>query len=372
LLVELIIILALIAANGLFAGAEMALVSLRPTRVDELVAQHRAGARTVAALRAEPERLLATIQIGITVISTTAAAFGGSTIAVHLEPLFVRMGLGRHADDVAFGVVIAGLSYLSLVLGELVPKSLGLRAAERYALFAAKPLWAIARATRPIVWLLTTSSNILLRPFRDRTTFVESRISVSELQQMVSNAAEAGDVHEHAGELAARALKLDKLQLYEAMVPRAQIDALPFDAPPERVRDFLLERLRSRIPVYAGTLDHIVGYISAKDFITLAWEGQLVVLADLLRPIKLFPETVLAAEVLRFMRDEHQHIALAVDTHGAISGLVTLEDLMETIVGDVFSEHDVQRGMPVEPASPAEPAQPDPTREAQERLTRPR
>jgi putative hemolysin len=342
-LVELIIIVALIMANGLFAGAEIALVSLRPTRVAELVSQHRPGARTVAALRAQPERLLATIQIGITVISTTAAAFGGSTIANHIEPLVTRAGVGRHADDVAFGIVIALISYLSLVLGELVPKSLGLRAAERYALLAARPLAALARTMRPIVWLLTASSNLLLRPFRDRTNFVEGRISAAELQQMVSEATEAGEVHEHAGELAARALRLDKLPLREAMIPREQIDALPFDAPPAQVRDFVLERLRSRIPIYAGTLDSIVGYISAKDFITLAWEGQLVVLADLLRPIKLFPDTVLAVEVLRFMRDEHQHIAIAVDPAGAVSGLVTLEDLMETIVGEVFSEHDFSR-----------------------------
>ena len=255
----------------------------------------------------------------------------------------VRLNLGRHADDVAFGLVIAALSYLSLVLGELVPKSLGLRAAERYALLAAKPLWAMARAMRPFVWLLTASSNLLLKPFRDQTNFIESRISAAELQQMVSQAAQAGDVHEHAGELASRALRLDKLPLRDAMIPRDQIDAIPVDASPERVRDFVLERLRSRIPVYVGSLDQVIGYISAKDFITLAWEGQLVVLADLLRPIKLFPETVLVVEVLRYMRDEHQHIALAVDANGAVSGLVTLEDLMETIVGEVFSEHDFSR-----------------------------
>jgi len=342
-LVELTIIVALILANGLFAGAEIALVSLRPTRVAELISQNRAGARTVAALRAEPERLLATIQIGITVISTTAAAFGGSTIARHLEPVLARLGLGRHADGLAFGIVIALVSYLSLVLGELVPKSLGLRAAERYALLAAKPLAVLARVMRPIVWLLTASSNLLLRPFRDRTNFMEGRISAGELQQMVSQAAEAGDVHVHAGELASKALRLDKLPLREAMIPRDEIDALPVNAQPAQVRDFVLERLRSRIPIYAGTLDNIVGYISAKDFITLAWEGQLVVLADLLRPIKLFPDTVLAAEVLRFMRDEHQHIAIAVDGNGRVSGLVTLEDLMETIVGEVFSEHDFSR-----------------------------
>ncbi len=250
---------------------------------------------------------------------------------------------GGTPTTLAFGIVIALMSYLSLVLGELVPKSLGLRAAERYALLAAKPLAALARAMRPIVWLLTASSNLLLRPFRDRTNFIEGRISAAELQHMVSQAAEAGDVHEQAGELASRALRLDKMPLKDAMIPREQIDALPYDAPPARVRDFLLERLRSRIPVYAGTLDNIVGYISAKDFIALAWEGQLVVLADLLRPIKLFPDTVLAVEVLRFMRDEHQHIAMAIDGNGAVSGLVTLEDLMETIVGEVFSEHDQDR-----------------------------
>jgi putative hemolysin len=345
-LVELIIIVVLIAANGLFAGAEIALVSLRPSRVAELVAQHRPGARTVAALRAEPERLLATIQVGITVISTTAAAFGGSTMARHLEPVIGRVPwFGRHADDVAFGIVIALVSYLSLVIGELVPKSLGLRAAERYALWAARPLALLARVARPVIWLLTKSSNLLLRPFRDSTSFVEGRISAAELQHMVSQAAEAGDVHAQAGQLAAQALRLDKLPLHEAMIPREQIDALPIDAKPDQVRDFVLERLRSRIPIYAGTLDTIVGYISAKDFIALAWEGQLVVLPDLLRPIKLFPETVLAVEVLRFMRDEHQHIAIAVDAQGVVSGLVTLEDLMETMVGEMLSEHDLARAI---------------------------
>jgi putative hemolysin len=341
---ELIVILALILANGVLSGAEIAVVSLRRTRIEQLLDERRAGADALAGLRAQPERFLATVQIGITVISTTAAAFGGSTLARHLVPLITRVDwLATHAQPIALAIVVAAISYLSLVLGELVPKSLALRVGESYALAVARPLRWLSSATNPLVVLLTATSNLILKPFRDRTNFMEARLSREELQLMVDEAAKTGTLDQHVGEIASRAIAFDQLALADVAIPRDHIDALPRNATEEQIRRFMLEERRSRIPVYEGALDNLVGYVSAKDIISIAWEGKLVVLEDLLRPLKMFPETTPAIDVLRSMRRERHRIAAAVDEHGSVTGIVTVEDLVEELVGEVFSEHEEAR-----------------------------
>jgi putative hemolysin len=343
ILSELVVILALILISGLLSGAEIAVVTVRRTRLQQLIDEGKSAAKALSSLRASPEWFLATVQVGITVVGTTAAAFGGSTMAAHLSPSIARLPnlwIASRAHEIALGIVVVLVSYFTLVLGELVPKSLALRAAETYALLMSKPLLALSWLARPVVWFLTASSNVVLRPFRDRTNFLEARISKEEIQQMVEEAAETGALHEHASEIASRALEFDKLLLSEVMIPRNGVDALPLNAKPDQVRRFLLEERRSRIPVYEGAVDNIVGYVSAKDIVALAWEGHLIVLHDLLRPVKLFPETVPAIEVLQYMRREHRRLAIAVDEHGALSGLVTFEDLVEELVGEVFSEHE--------------------------------
>ena len=341
ILTEILIITALVLANGVFAGAEIAIVSVRRTRLAQLVEENRRGARALADLRAKPERFLATVQVGITVVGTAAAAFGGSRVAGHLEPYVARLPwVGDNAGQIALGLVVIAIAYLSLVLGELVPKSLALRMAEPYALLVARLILGLSYLARPIVWFLTASSNVVLRPFSDRTNFMEARVSKEELQQMVEEAGETGALHEHASEIASRAFEFDDLPLKDVMIPRNKIDALPLSASQDTIRRFLLEERRSRVPVYEGSIDNVVGYVSAKDIVALAWEGRLVLLRDLLRPVKVFPETVQAIEVLRFMRRDHQRMAMAVDEHGEISGMVTFEDLVEELVGDVFSEHE--------------------------------
>ncbi len=341
---ELIVILALVLANGVLSGAEIAVVSLRRTRVEQLLYEKRAGADALAGLRAQPERFLATVQIGITVISTTAAAFGGSTLARHLVPLIARVHwLASEAQPIALGIVVAAISFLSLVLGELVPKSLALRVGETYALIMARPLRWLSSATNPLVVLLTATSNLILKPFRDRTNFMEARLSREELQLLVDEAAKTGTLDQHAGEIASRAIAFDQVALADVAIPRNRIDALPRNASAEQIRRFMLEERRSRIPVYVGTLDNLVGYVSAKDIVSIAWEGKLVVLEDLLRPLKMFAETTPAIDVLRSMRRERHRIAAAVDEHGVVTGLVTFEDLVEELVGDVFSEHEETR-----------------------------
>jgi putative hemolysin len=206
-----------------------------------------------------------------------------------------------------------------------------------------KPLLWLSWVARPVVKLLTATSNLVLRPFRDSTDFMEARISPEELKQMVDEAARTGALHQSAGEIAARALGFEKLTLREASIPRDRIDALPRNAGPEQIRRFLLEERRSRIPVYDRSLDDIVGYASAKDIVSVAWDGKLVLLPDLLRPVKFFPETTPAIEVLRYMRRERQRIVVSVDEHGLVTGLATFEDLVEELVGDISSEDDEDR-----------------------------
>jgi putative hemolysin len=343
---ELLIVLGLTLLNGIFSGAEIAVVSVRRTRLQQLVDQRRSGARALAALREQPERFFATVQIGITVIATAAAAFGGLTMARHLEPHLAKVSwIGREAAPVSLVLVVALVSYLSLVFGELVPKSLALRASEPYALVMAKPLLWMSYVARPVVKALTWSSNVVLRPFRDSTDFMESRISPEELRQMVDEAAKTGALHVSTGEIASRALAFERLTLRDASIPRDHIAALPRDATPEQIRRFLLEERRSRIPIYDGTLDDIVGYASAKDIVSVAWDGKLVVLQDVLRPVKFFPETTPAIEVLRFMRRERQRVVMSVDEHGVVSGLATFEDLVEELVGDISSEDDERQAI---------------------------
>jgi putative hemolysin len=282
------------------------------------------------------------VQVGITVVGASAAAFGGASLARDFgEVLSVLPLIGAHGDDLAFVLVVALVSYLSLVLGELVPKSIALSHPEVYALIAGRPLLWISFLTKPLAWLLTASSNLVLRPLGDRTTFGESRLSREELRQLVVEAAKTGAVEASSGEIAARALEFDQLTAADIMVPRSRIDGIPLDAPPEEVKRRLLETGHTRMPVYDATLDSIVGYITAKDVLALAWEGQLIILADLIRPTHFVPDSVPAPKLLKDLRGWHASLAFVVDEHGGLAGLVTLEDLIEELVGEIFTEHSV-------------------------------
>lgn len=339
MLVELIIILVLVALNGVFAGAEISIISIRRSRLQQLVEEGRVGARAVQALRDVPERFLATVQVGITVVGATAAAFSGASIATRLARLLEASGLAADtAEEVALAMVIAGVSYLSLIFGELVPKSLALRAGETYALLVARPLQALAWVGRPLVWLLTASSNLVLKPFGDATSFTEARHSTEELQQLVEEAAQAGALDARSGEIAARALDFGELSAAAVMVPRNRIVAVPRDANQADLRRIVLGAHFSRMPVYEGTLDNVVGYITMRDVLAVAWEKDEVVLADILRPAFFVPETTGAGRVLQEMQRRKVPLAVVVDEHGGVAGLVTLEDLVEELVGDLASE----------------------------------
>lgn len=336
---ELLIILALVLANGVFSGAEIAVLSVRKTRLKQLLDEGSKKALALKRLRDNPERFLASVQVGITVVGSTAAAFGGASLANRLSPLIARVpALQDNAQQISLGLVIAGVSFLSIVVGELVPKSLALRAAEPYALLIARPMTFVSLLARPAVWLLTQTSNLLLRPLGDRTNFSESRLSADELQLLVEEAGKTGTLDPKSSEIASRALAFGELTAADVMIPRNKIDAIPANATEQTLRQLLLEHGHARMPVYEGTPDHIIGYISANDVLTMVWEKQLVVLHDLIRPAYFIPQTTLATRVLKELQKRHLRMAIVVDEHGGVAGLIALEDLFEELVGDLFDE----------------------------------
>ena len=338
-MVELLAIGVLILLNGVFSGAEIAILTIRDTRLAQLVESGSRRARAVADLRNQPERFLATVQIGITVVGAAAAALGGATIAGTLAAVLQRLGLPpAGAEATALVLVVAAISYGTIILGELVPKSLALRHAESYALFIGPWLWSIAWAVRPLVRLLTVSSNLVLRPFGDRTTFTESRLSPEELQELVEQAGKTGALDEETSEIASRALDFGALTAGEIMVPRNRIDGIPKDSTADEVKQLLLETGHTRMPVYDGTLDNVVGYVTAKDVLALNWERGRIVLDDVSRPPLFVPESTRSTQVLEEMRRRRTAIAFVVDEHGGLSGLLTLRDLIEEVLGTLATD----------------------------------
>lgn len=334
---EVVVLFALVLLNGVLAGAEIAIVSMRKTRLQELVDRGSKSAHAVLKLRQQPEGFLATVQIGITVISATAGAFGGSNFAADLTPFLERSALLRpQAHLIAMTVVVALISYLSLVLGELVPKSLALKSSERYALFMGRPLLGLSWIARPLVRLLTASSNLVLKRFGDSTTFIEGRLSSEELRALVKEATDAGTVHPQAGEIATRALDISRLRVSDVLIPRQQVVAVAHDASEEELRRAISAQTHSRVVVYEERIDRVLGWVSVKDILARVWAGRPVVLQELLRPPLFVPTFKPALELLDELRDGEQPFAIVIDEHGGFSGIVAMEDLMEELVGQVF------------------------------------
>ncbi|HEX5061051.1 MAG TPA: hemolysin family protein [Kofleriaceae bacterium] len=334
----ILIVLAFLVGNGLFAGAEIAILSVRKTRLREFIRRKDKRALAVKKLRDQPERFLATVQVCITTFGTAASVYGGAELEPTIAHALTQFGLGH---GTALVLVVIMIVYLELVIGELVPKSLALRYSDRYSFFAGRPLTFISQLLRPVVWTLTSASNILLRFFGDKTTFTETRLSRDELQQLVEEAAKTGSVDPRASEIASRALGFGEVTVAEVMVPRNRVVALRRGAPPEEVQRVILEEGHSRMPVFDQSIDNIVGYVVARDVLALAWEKGLVVLEDILRPPHKVPESTRALDLLRELQRRRTQMAVVVDDNGGLSGLVTAEDLIEELVGDIMSEDDV-------------------------------
>ncbi|MFO0550121.1 MAG: hemolysin family protein [Polyangiaceae bacterium] len=349
LLPEVLVIVLLIVVQGAFAGAEIAVVSVRKTRLEQLVQEKRSGAKSLKRLRKDPEVFLAAVQIAATVVTASASAFGGASIAKHLEPSIARLpGVDGSADKISLAIVIGVLSYFTLVIGELVPKSLALRSAEPYALFLSRPLLAVSIVAKPLVWFLTTSSNVVLRLFGDKTNFSEARLNPGEIQQLVDEATETGAVDPRAGEIASRAIDFADLLTGQVMVPRQKVVGIPRDANADAVRRIVMEHGKTRMPVFDGVIDDVVGYVTIRDLMALLIDQQLFVFEDLIRPAFKVRESMRAVDLLSEMRKRRIQLAIVVDTQGAMQGIVTLEDLVEELVGEIASEHEEVEPDPIQ------------------------
>ncbi|MBI5496682.1 MAG: HlyC/CorC family transporter [Deltaproteobacteria bacterium] len=345
---DLIFILGLVVANGVFSAAEMAMVTARHSRLKELAGRGHAGAARVLALRAHPENLLATIQVGLTLISSLAAAFGGArltdTVAAWLRGALAHVP-GAEAypalpGELALGMVVGGVAYVTLVIGELVPKSVAMHHAETLALWSARPLAWLSGAARPVVWLLTQSSNLLLKPFGDRASFTESRVNAEELRVLIEEASRSGALDPRSGDIASRALDFNSLTAGEVCVPRARLKTVDMRAGREEILRVFCEEGFHRMPVVDETPDKILGYVTATDVMTTVQHGNLLVLHDLVRKAMFVPETTRAPALLRLMQEKRERVAMVVDEHGGLVGMVTVEDLFEELVGEFHESKD--------------------------------
>jgi putative hemolysin len=345
---EMILIVMAILANGFFAGSELALVSARQGRLTRLRDESVRGAATALALKRDPETFLATIQIAITLVGTLASAVGGATAIEALTPWLAELpmpGARQWAEPVALAVVILTITYVSLVLGELVPKSLALRDPERVACRVARPIQALVRAAAWPGRGLTRSTRAVLTLLGQREAPAAPLVSEEEVKYLVREGVSHGVFEHQESELVHRVFQFTDTPVRAVMVPRPKILALDLDTPPGDVLTRVAAHGRTRFPVVRGSLDDTVGVVVIKDLLRCAAEGKPPVLAQLLHPPLFVPESARTSEVLRAFQQQHRNLAMVVDEYGRTVGLVTVEDLLEEIVGELREERE-SRGLP--------------------------
>ncbi|MBD2346249.1 hemolysin family protein [Anabaena subtropica] len=336
--VEILIILVLILANGVFSMSEMAVVSARKVRLQQLANQGDAKARAALKLAESPNNFLSTIQIGISLIGILTGAFGGATIASRLV-VYVRLipFLVPYSEAIAFGIVVLLITYLSLIIGELVPKRLALNNPERIATVVALPMRALAALASPAVHLLSASTEMVLRVL-GITPSVEPQVTEEEIKILIEQGTEAGTFEEAEQNMVERVFRLGDRPVTSLMSPRPDIIWLDLDDTPEENRQKMSENGYSRYPVCQGGLDNVLGIIPVTDLLARSLRGDSLDLTVGLRQPVFVPESTRGLKVLELFKQTITHMALVVDEYGVIQGLVTLNDIMSEIVGDVPSD----------------------------------
>jgi len=339
---EISVVVALTVLNGLFAMSETAMVSARRARLRERAQGGDRGSRAALDLAEDPNRFLSTVQIGISLIGVLAGAFGGAALAGPLAGVLRAVPtLAPYADLVAFAVVVGLITYLSLVVGELVPKRLALGAPEAVASLVARPMRILSALTSPVVWFLGASTDAILRLLRISPS-AEDPVSEQEVEILLEEGARAGVFEEEERDLARRALQLDDRPVRELMTPRPRIVWLDVDEPPEKHRRVVAESRHSWFPVARGDLDNLLGLASIKDDWARGGEAGYGVglLNSLMRP-PVVPEGAPATRVLETFKRSGIHAAIVADERGNIEGLVTPTDVLEALVGEMPDAEDL-------------------------------
>ncbi|HWH24684.1 MAG TPA: hemolysin family protein [Candidatus Limnocylindria bacterium] len=347
------IIALLILLNGLFVAAEIALITVRRSRVQQLMDEGNQGAHRVNRLLSMPGRFLAVIQLGITFIGFLAAAFAGASIVGTLEQSLAGVPIvGAQAALVALLLVTLVISIVTIVVGELVPKSLALAHAERFALFFARPVELIGLAFAPVVWFLTASTSVITRFFGVSGAPTE-RLTAEELMILVERGGQQGGIEAEEQQMIGAVLELGEQRVHEVMVPRIDIKAVPADAPLVEFVETIVREGHSRIPVYEDSIDNVIGILYAKDLLPYLAKGEPPALTSILRTPLFVPESISVDDLLHSFQRRKVHLAIVLDEYGGTAGLVTIEDLIEEIVGEIQDEYDVEEPM-IEPISDSE------------------
>ena len=334
---DIALLLFLILLNGVLAMSEIAVVSSRKARLQRLSDDGSPGAESALALHNEPATFLSTVQVGITTVGILSGAIGESALA---DPLTAWLAgfvlIEPYARGVALTVVVVALTYFSVVIGELVPKRLGLLAPEKTASLIAPPMNMLARAGRPLVWLLSASSSFLLR-MMGAGSKEEPPVTDEEIKDLMEQGAEAGVFHESEQAIVSNVLRLDEQRIGAIMTHRNDIYVLDLEEPEAVIRNYIAETPYTRIVVCRGGLDHIVGILRTADLLKAALAGEAMKVEQFLRPPLYVPEGVTTTHLLENFRKAHQQCALIVDEYGELQGLVTLTDVLTSIVGELPS-----------------------------------
>ncbi len=333
---ELLAVAALILLNGYFVAAEYGLVTARRTRLQELEEQGDRRARSVLQITADPPRFIAAMQLGVTATSLAIGAIGEQVLAQVFDPFL--------ATAIAFAFAFLIITFLHVVVGELVPKGIALRHSERTALAVSAPVRGFFVVLKPVIWFLQRSSELTLRAIGVEPPGGEDLVhSEAELKMLVSHSTVSGEIEQEEQEMLYKVFDFADKEASDVMVPRPDVVALSVELPPEEALAAVIESPYTRYPVYRSSLDDIAGVLHVRDLFSALVDRGIggVQLEQLLRPAHIVPETKDLAALLSEFRRTNQHLAIVVDEYGELEGIVTLEDLLEEIVGEIEDEFDL-------------------------------
>ncbi|MEP6011062.1 MAG: hemolysin family protein, partial [Parasphingorhabdus sp.] len=337
---DVAIIIVLVLINGVFAMSELAIVSARKANLNSLADQGSRGAKTALLLASDPGKFLSTVQIGITLIGIVAGAFSGASLGGPVAERFQALGMGAEmSSTVGFVLVIGLTTYASLVIGELVPKQIALRSAERIAVTMAQPMAMLARISAPLVWLLDNSSAAIFRLMgmkRDKT----SHVTADELQMVFAEATRSGVIEEHERAVIAGVVRMADRPIREVMTPRTEVDWLNVGATTGEIHKLLIESPHSRFPVAEESVDDILGIVQARDIVAAQLGGETLDLRKLMRPLEKVPDQLDALDALDILRAAEVPMVLVHDEYGHFEGIVAPNDLLSSIAGEFVSDQD--------------------------------
>jgi putative hemolysin len=331
------LIVALIVLGAIFVAAEIALVSLRESQIKQIATRGKRGAK-VASVASNPNRLLATLQVGVTVTGFLSAALGADRLGDHFIPWLESRGLSGDSASTAslIGLTFA-IAYFSLVFGELVPKRVALYRTEQIAMYSAGFIDIVAKIFRPVIWVLSHSTSLVVRLFGIDPKEQRSQISEEELLDLVAGHAALTDEER---DIVEEVFNASERQVHEVMVPRTEVDFMDASLTVGKAISLAIEKAHSRYPVVRGSSDEVVGFIHVRDLLDTSLANNNAKIQELARNIMYLPGTKAILPALTEMRNQRQHLAIVLDEYGGTDGIVTLEDLVETLIGDIRDEYD--------------------------------